>query len=490
MLFNSIDFAIFFPIVFILYWIVAKNLTIRNLLLLIASYIFYGWWDWRFLFLIAISTIVDFVVGQKIYQAENKSQKKFLLLISLAVNLGFLIYFKYTNFFIETFVDSFRLFGQKLEVSTLNIILPVGISFYTFQTLSYTIDIYRKQIGPTNNLLAFSAFVSFFPQLVAGPIERAKHLLPQFFTIHKFNYKLVKSGLLLMAFGLFKKMVIADRAAIYVNEVYNNVDDYGGVGYTYATILFAFQIYCDFSGYSDIAIGLGRTMGFDLMKNFDRPYISKSLSEFWRRWHISLSTWFRDYLYIPLGGSRKSELRTYTNIFTVFVVSGLWHGAAMTFIIWGAIHGLILMLEKGTFKLRKSLFIRLGLLKPSFSNHLFFGIIIFFIVCITWIFFRANTLNDSFVILNGIFNNFNAGDIFDKKMYLIGFKSNEFIVIVCSILLLFIFEYFHFNKNMVKFLNNQSIVFRWLIYLGIVLVIVIFGVYGDRNIQEFIYFQF
>jgi len=268
------------------------------------------------------------------------------LLVSLLVNLGFLVYFKYTNFFIDTFVSSFKLFGENLEISTLNIILPVGISFYTFQTLSYTIDIYRKQLKPTKDALSFFTFVAFFPQLVAGPIERASHLLPQFYKTYKFNYKQVKSGLLLVAFGLFKKMVIADRLAILVNQVYNNPTDHGGLDLIIATVFFAFQIYCDFSGYSDIAIGLARTMGFDLMKNFDSPYFSKSITEFWRRWHISLSTWFRDYVYIPLGGSRKGTYRTYANLFIVFFVSGLWHGAAITFVIWGAIHGLIIVLEK------------------------------------------------------------------------------------------------------------------------------------------------
>ncbi|MFD2917033.1 MBOAT family O-acyltransferase [Psychroserpens luteus] len=490
MLFNSLDFAIFFPVIFVLYWLVTSNLTLRNILILAASYVFYGWWDWRFLFLIAISTLVDFYVGKQIYNTENATKRKQLLFVSLFVNLGFLVYFKYTNFFIETFVDSFRLFGRELEVSTLNIILPVGISFYTFQTLSYTIDIYRKQLKPTNDLLAFGAFVSFFPQLVAGPIERASHLLPQFYKTYKFNYKLVKSGLLLMAFGLFKKMVIADRAALYVNEVYNNVDDYGGVGYLYATVLFAFQIYCDFSAYSDIAIGLGRTMGFDLMKNFDSPYISKSLTEFWRRWHISLSTWFRDYLYIPLGGSKKGKYRTYANIFIVFVVSGFWHGAAMTFIIWGAIHGVILMIEKGSFKIRKRVFKKLGLQKNNFSNHLFFSLIIFTIVCFAWVFFRANSLNDSYQIIHGLFNDINLGEIFKKETYLVGFKPNEFRVVSIAILLLFIFEHFHRKLNVVKMLNNEATIFRWSCYLTIVLSIVVFGIYGDRNIQEFIYFQF
>ncbi|WP_273275459.1 MBOAT family O-acyltransferase, partial [Maribacter polysiphoniae] len=346
MLFNSLDFAIFFPIFFIFYWLVAKNITLRNILILISSYLFYGWWEWRFLFLIVISSFVDFYVGNSLGKIEGIKQRKTLLYISLLVNLGFLFYFKYTNFFIDSFVESFKLFGKTLDVSTLNIILPVGISFYTFQTLSYTIDIYRRQLKPTNDPIAFFAFVAFFPQLVAGPIERASHLLPQFYKTHKFNYTQIKSGLLLIVFGLFKKMVIADRAALYVNEVYNNPGNYEGIETITATVLFAVQIYCDFSGYSDIAIGTARTLGFDLMKNFDSPYLSKSITEFWRRWHISLSTWFRDYVYIPLGGSRKGSYRTYANLFIVFLVSGLWHGAAITFVIWGAVHGTFIVAEK------------------------------------------------------------------------------------------------------------------------------------------------
>ncbi|WP_452230585.1 MULTISPECIES: MBOAT family O-acyltransferase [unclassified Lacinutrix] len=412
------------------------------------------------------------------------------MLVSLVINLGFLVYFKYTNFFIDTFVDSFRLFGTELEVSTLNIILPVGISFYTFQTLSYTIDIYRKQLEPTKDWLAFFSFVSFFPQLVAGPIERASHLLPQFYKTYKFNYNQVKSGLLLMAFGLFKKMVIADRAALYVNEVYNNTSDHDGVAFFYGTILFAFQIYCDFSGYSDIAIGIARTMGFDLMRNFDSPYFSKSITEFWRRWHISLSTWFRDYVYIPLGGSRKGKYRTYFNLFLVFLVSGLWHGAAMTFVIWGTIHGLIIVFEKATYNLKKPLFEKIGLGKSNYANNFFFSTITFFIVCFAWVFFRANSLQDSFDIISGIFFNFDFGEIFKKETYLIGFKVNEFRVIVFFILTLLLFEVLHRKYNLIKFLNHQGVVFRWSIYLMIVFTITIFGIYGDRAIQEFIYFQF
>ncbi|WP_055444108.1 MBOAT family O-acyltransferase [Lacinutrix himadriensis] len=489
MLFNSLDFAIFFPIVFVLYWLVAKNRNYRNILLLVSSYVFYGWWDWRFLLLIAFSSLVDFLIGQKIYNTDDKKKQKQYLLVSLVINLGFLVYFKYTNFFIDTFVDSFRLFGTELEVSTLNIILPVGISFYTFQTLSYTIDIYRKQLEPTKDWLAFFSFVSFFPQLVAGPIERASHLLPQFYKTYKFNYNQVKSGLLLMAFGLFKKMVIADRAALYVNEVYNNPGNYEGVETIMATVLFAFQIYCDFSGYSDIAIGAARTMGFDLMKNFDSPYFSKSITEFWRRWHISLSTWFRDYVYIPLGGSRKGKYRTYANLFIVFLVSGLWHGAAMTFVIWGVIHGIIIVFEKATYKMRIKMSNTLGLSSNSFSNKLFFVVITFVIVDFAWLFFRANSFADASIIIQNMFNN-NFHELFSADFYLIGLKENEFLVLIVSIIVLIAFELNHKKQNMINWLDKQSTILRWSTYVTIIVALTIFGVYGDDNVSEFLYFQF
>ena len=489
MLFNSLDFAIFFPIVFVLYWVVARHKLARNIHLLAASYFFYGWWDWRFLFLIIISSLVDYLVGYHLHQTEDKGRRKFLLGISLLVNLGFLVYFKYTNFFIETFVDSFRLFGKTLEVSTLNIVLPVGISFYTFQTLSYTIDIYRKQLQPTRDFVAFFTFVAFFPQLVAGPIERASHLLPQFSKIYKFNYRLVKSGLLLMAFGLFKKMVIADRLAVLVNQVYNNPLEYHGYEVIVATVFFAFQIYCDFSGYSDIAIGLARTMGFDLMKNFDSPYFSKSITEFWRRWHISLSTWFRDYVYIPLGGNRRGKSRTYLNLFLVFLVSGLWHGAAMTFVIWGAIHGLIVMLEKALYPVRARIYNTLGIRKDSFSNKLIFCGITFSIVCLSWIFFRANSLSDALLIVRSSFvanyEGINYGGLFK-----LGLDASEFWVAITAIAVLLLFDIFHKRKSAAKWLAAQNAVFRYAVYVGIVFVILIYGVYGDMAPQDFIYFQF
>jgi len=487
MLFNSIDFAIFFPIVFVLYWLVAKNLTLRNALILGSSYFFYGWWDVKFLLLIILSSFVDFIVGKSIGKQTNR--KKNLLFASLFVNLGLLFYFKYTNFLIQSFVDSFTFFGGKIEVSTLNIILPVGISFYTFQTLSYTIDIYRNKLKPTKNWLAFFSFVAFFPQLVAGPIERASHLLPQFYKTYKFNYNQVKSGLLLVAFGLFKKMIIADRAAILVNQVYNNSTDYNGVETIIATILFAFQIYCDFSGYSDIAIGISRTLGFDLMKNFDSPYFSKSITEFWRRWHISLSTWFRDYVYIPLGGSKKGKNRTYVNLFIVFIVSGLWHGAAITFLIWGVIHGFIIVLEKATKNLRVNIYSKLGLIKNSISYKILFSLITFTIVSFAWIFFRANNFKDAMHIVNGLFEN-NYIILFTSNLYKLGLIRSELIILAISIISLLIFEILNRRNNIQVILNRQPMFFRWITYLLIVFVLIIFGIYGDNDTSQFIYFQF
>lgn len=479
MLFNSLDFAIFSPIFFVLYWIVAKKLTVRNVLILAGSYLFYGWWDWRFLFLIIFSSFVDFTIGQKIFNATSKKVKKRYLLVSLLVNLGLLAYFKYTNFFIDSFINSFRLFGAELDSFSLNIILPVGISFYTFQTLSYTIDIYRDRLKPTKNWLAFFSFVAFFPQLVAGPIERASHLLPQFFKTYKFNYDQVKSGLLLMAFGLFKKMVIADRLAILVNEVYNSPTEYSGMALIIATVFFAFQIYCDFSGYSDIAIGIARTLGFDLMKNFDAPYFARSITDFWRRWHISLSTWFRDYVYIPLGGSRKGEYRVYLNLFIVFVVSGLWHGAAITFIIWGAIHGIIIVAEKAM--ANHNMVIK----RDRFFPAALFTLFTFGIVCFAWIFFRANSFGDSSYIMKNLFDFDNF-----KGWYDLGLPKHEFLLSIIVILLLLIFDAIHRKYNGLKQLNKLHFILRQGIYVIIVFSIIIFGIYGDDSVSEFIYFQF
>ena len=341
MLFNSIDFAIFLPIVFILYWFVTnKNLKLQNFLMVAASYLFYGWWDWRFLSLILFSTIVDYTVGQKLRNEENQLKRKALLWTSILVNLGFLGFFKYYNFFLDNFITAFSFFGTEIKANSLNIILPVGISFYTFQTLSYTIDIYKRKLEPTKDFIAFSAFVSFFPQLVAGPIERATNLLPQFYNKRTFDYSKATDGMRQILWGLFKKIVVADNCAEFANQIFNNSADMNGSTLILGALFFTFQIYGDFSGYSDIAIGTSRLFGFNLMRNFAFPYFSRDIAEFWRRWHISLSTWFRDYLYIPLGGSRGGTLMKVRNTFIIFIVSGFWHGANWTFIVWGALNAI------------------------------------------------------------------------------------------------------------------------------------------------------
>ena len=483
MLFNSVDFLVYFPIVFFLYWVFSRQLQARNIFLIIASYFFYGWWDWRFLLLITISSLTDFLLGQLIYKSAKPRTRKAFLILSLLINLGSLCYFKYSNFFIASFIDAFSLFGRDIEVNTLNIILPVGISFYTFQTLSYTIDIYRRQLIPTKNPFAFFAFVSFFPQLVAGPIERASHLLPQFEKVYSYNYSRIRDGLLLAGWGLFKKMVIADRLALLVNEVYNSPSDYTGMDFSLATLFFTFQIYCDFSGYSDIAIGLSRTMGFDLMKNFRSPYFSSSLTEFWRRWHISLSTWFRDYVYIPLGGSRKGPSRTYINLFLVFVISGLWHGAGLNYIIWGAIHGLFIVSEKALSLVKFSKSYKVGNILLVITKCFRIGFT-FFVVLIAWVFFRASNLDESLIVLEGIFS-FSHGNAIDT----LGMSLMNVNLSFSLILMLLTIEYLNTKINLKKLVLGWPMVPRWSIYIIIIISIIVLGVYGGES-PEFIYFQF
>jgi D-alanyl-lipoteichoic acid acyltransferase DltB (MBOAT superfamily) len=477
MFFNSIDFAIFLPIVFTIYWLL-RTKGQRNILIVTASYLFYGWWDWKFLSLILFSTIVDFFIGLKLKNEDHIVKRRALLWVSIFVNIGLLGFFKYYNFFLDNFVTAFSFFGLKINASSLNIILPVGISFYTFQTLSYTIDIFKRKMSPTKNFIAFSAFVSFFPQLVAGPIERACHLLPQFYEKKQFKYLNFTEGLKQILWGLFKKIVIADRLAIVVNEIYNNPNEYHGFTLIFGTVLFAFQIYCDFSGYSQIAIGTSKLFGFDLMKNFNMPYLSSSLSEFWRRWHISLSTWFRDYLYIPLGGNRKPKLRIYLNILLVFIISGFWHGAKWTFIIWGAIHGIILILE--------IIFNKVKLPSNKLLNS--FKIIrVFIIVCLGWIFFRANNLNDAVHILSEIFN-FSNYHISQLSLYVIPVAKNS--VFATDILLSLFFTTLLIT---IEFLNQGNkfdkinFKYRLPIYILTIWSIFIFGAF-EKN--DFLYFQF
>lgn len=397
MLFNSIDFAVFLPIVFAIYWAIPKEkIRQQNFILLAASYVFYGWWDWRFLSLIIFSSFVDFVVGLAMHREQVQLRRKCLLLTSLFVNLGLLGFFKYYNFFAASFVSAFTFFGIPFEASRLSIILPVGISFYTFQTLSYTIDIYRKKLEPTTKPINFFAFVSFFPQLVAGPIERAANLLPQFSRPREFNQSHAVDGLRQILWGLFKKIVIADNCAVLVNLVFANYTEYSASTLLLAAVLFAFQIYGDFSGYSDIATGTARLFGFNLMQNFAFPYFSRDIAEFWRRWHISLSSWFRDYLYFPLGGSKGGEWKTIRNTFAIFLVSGFWHGANWTFVVWGLLHALYFLPLRILKKNRHNLTaIDKDRVLPSFREVVSI-VSTFFLVVIAWIFFRAESVSTAF----------------------------------------------------------------------------------------------
>jgi len=405
MLFNSIDFAVFLPIVFILYWCVTnKNIKHQNILIVIASYLFYGWWDWRFLFLIAFSTVIDYTVGSYMEKENNRLKRKALLWTSILVNLGLLGFFKYYNFFLDNFVTAFSFFGSEMHASSLNIILPVGISFYTFQTLSYSIDIYRKKLKPTKDFIAFAAFVSFFPQLVAGPIERATNLLPQFYKKRHFNYSKAVDGLRQILWGLFKKMVIADNCAVFVNTIFDSHQDYSASTLLLGAIFFAFQIYGDFSGYSDIAIGTARLFGFNLMQNFAFPYFSRDIAEFWRRWHISLSTWFRDYLYIPLGGSRGSKLKVVRNVFIIFIVSGFWHGANWTFIVWGALNAIYFLPLLLTNKNRNHLQVVAYNKKSPSLNSILSMLFTFTLTIFAWIFFRAENITHALQYIKGILN--------------------------------------------------------------------------------------
>lgn len=476
MLFNTIDFAIFMPIVFLLYWFVFnKSLRVQNLFLIFASYFFYACWDWRFLSLILISSTVDFIVGKQLLKEKKQQNRKYLLITSLIVNLGILGFFKYYNFFLDSFQEVFKLFGSDFQASTLKILLPVGISFYTFQTLSYTIDVYRNKILPTSNPVSFFAFVSFFPQLVAGPIERAGNLLPQFEKDRTLDYANGVNGLRLILLGLFKKMVIADNCAKAVNELFQYYPEQSGSTLFFGAFFFAFQIYGDFSGYTDIAIGCSKLLGFELMPNFKTPYLSRNLGEFWRRWHISLSTWFRDYVYIPLGGSRVSKLKIVRNIFVVFLLSGLWHGANWTFVIWGIIHALCFLplILLGWNSEYKDIPDENRLL-PSFKT--FFQILItFLIVMFAWVFFRAENLSHALQYLNGIF---------DSSLFSMPQVSRGLILLLFGFMALEWFQRKREHLLDIDFIGSRIV--RVTIYYAIAFCIFYFA----GNTEPFIYFQF
>ncbi|WP_396632592.1 MBOAT family O-acyltransferase [Maribacter sp. R86514] len=482
MFFNSIDFAIFLPIVFILYWFVTnKNLRLQNFLIVAASYLFYGWWDWRFLSLILFSTIVDYLIGRKLRVEQNEIKRKVLLWTSILVNLGFLGFFKYYNFFLDNFITAFSFFGTEIKSNSLNIILPVGISFYTFQTLSYTIDVYKGKLAPTKDFIAFSAFVSFFPQLVAGPIERATHLLPQFYKKRSFDYVKAVDGARQILWGLFKKVVIADNCAIYANLIFNDSIEYSGSTHVLGALFFTFQIYCDFSGYSDIAIGTSRLFGFDLMRNFNFPYFSRDIAEFWRRWHISLSTWFRDYLYIPLGGSRGGTWMKIRNTFIIFIVSGFWHGANWTFIVWGALNAIYFLPLLLTKNNRNNIeTVALGRNFPNIKE-LSYMLLTFSLTVLSWIFFRANNINHAVSYIS---------EIFSASLLTIPEFENTTGALI-TILLVMVFTLIEWiGRDGQYALDNLGLKWkrplRYIMYYAII--IAIFWFAGKE--QQFIYFQF
>lgn len=494
MLFNSITFLLFLLIVFLLYWYAFNNnLKTQNFFILVCSYIFYGWWDWRFLLLIVFTSFCSWLSGlliqnrrltdQSIDMAESRMYCKWVVGINIVLNLIILGFFKYYNFFVDNLVDAFAEVGINLQVSTLKIILPVGISFYTFQALSYSIDVYRKQIAPTRDVISFFAYISFFPQLVAGPIERATHLLPQFYYPRTFNYANAVDGLRQILWGFFKKVVVADNCAILVNSIFENQEIANGSTLLLGAILFTFQIYGDFSGYSDIALGTARLFGFDLMRNFNVPYFSRDIAEFWRRWHISLNTWFRDYIYIPLGGSRGGKLKTARNTLIIFIVSGFWHGANWTYIIWGVYHGLLFLPLILLGKNRKYTgAISPNRILPSFTEFRQM-IVTFVIVMIGWIIFRATDIHSAMIFLKGIcspslFTLPNTKDL----------GIGNFIPFGCFIFIgiMLLIEWIQRNKAHGLDIDIPSPIYRWMVY--VFLIMCIFFLQGVQ--ETFIYFQF
>ena len=478
MLFNSIEFLIFLPTTFILYWLLNDKIKWQNLFILAVSYVFYGWWDLRFLSLIVLSSAVDYSIGICLNQSEKPSQRKLLLMASLAVNLGLLGFFKYYNFFVDSFVDAFSALGIHLNTSSLNIILPVGISFYTFQTLSYTIDIYRKKMQPTTDAVAFFAYVSFFPQLVAGPIERASNLLPQFFEKRMISPALISDGLRQILWGMFKKIVIADNCAVIVDAVFSDYGAHNSTTLIIAAILFAFQIYGDFSGYSDIAIGTAKLFGFRLMTNFSVPYFSRDIAEFWRRWHISLSSWFRDYLYIPLGGSRGGLRMQLRNVFAIFIVSGFWHGANWTFIVWGALNALLFLplLVRGTNR-KYTKIVAENRYLPTI-REVGQMLTTFLLTVILWVFFRSDSVSDSFYYLQKIVSGTFSSNIYMKK---------DVLLLVPLIGIMLSIEWLNRDKSHQLNIQRFSPVIRHTIYVFLLALIYFFGKY---NSNTFIYFQF
>lgn len=488
MLFNSIQFLIFFPIVVMLYFLISHKY--RWILLLIVSYYFYMSWNPKYLILILTSTVITYISGLSIGKTVNPIRKKFYLILCLFSNLLILFVFKYYNFSVGILMQLFGFFNLEQKIPYLDFLLPVGISFYTFQALSYVLDVYRGVIKPEKHFGIYALFVSFFPQLVAGPIERSENLLPQFKKSFNFDYNRITDGLKLMAWGFFKKVVVADRLAVIVNNVYNDVHNFSGLNLIIATIFFGIQIYCDFSAYSDIAIGAAQIMGYDLMDNFKRPYYSKTVAEFWRRWHISLSTWFKDYVYISLGGNRVSKYRIFVNLFIVFIISGLWHGASWNFIIWGALHGSYIVMGQLTQPFRLIIHNKWGFEKYSKIHKYLRIFIVYFLVNFAWIFFRANSFQDAIYVVTNLFTGWDELSTFsDIKGIIKQLGVTEIRLLYCFISIT-ILEGFHLiqrHGSIRHMLKRKPTIFRWTIYISLILVIIFYGEFGASN---FLYFQF
>lgn len=484
MIFNSIEFAIFLPIVFILYWFVFnRNLKLQNLFVVLASYVFYGWWDYKFLILIAFTSLCSWISGILIKKYRDKGKdmlSKWISISNIVVNLTILGVFKYYNFFVQSFADVFL--NGNSETLLLNVILPVGVSFYTFQALSYSIDVYRNKIEPTKDVVEFFAFVSFFPQLVAGPIERATNLLPQFSKKREFDYAQAVDGCRQILWGLFKKIAVADRCAVIVEDVFSTYQSQPGSTLLLGAIMFTFQIYGDFSGYSDIAIGTSKLFGIKLMRNFNVPYFSRDIAEFWRRWHISLTTWFRDYIYIPLGGSRCSKIKAIRNTFIIFLVSGLWHGANWTFLIWGAYHAFLFIPLLVFNKNRKyKEVVACDRKFPTFGELVRIAVT-FFLVVIGWVIFRAESASQAWEYICGIFQ-VETVQIAYKFLSIPSAKLTT-----VTIIIMMIFEWINRSNMHGLCLDKvKSQLVRYVIYISIIFILMVFYV-GEPS--QFIYFQF
>lgn len=498
MLFNSIEFLIFFPAVMLVYFVIPKK--IKNLWLLVASYYFYICWNAKYALLILSSTIITYASGLLIEKAKNSSYKmttqtvlkKWVAAGSLVINLGILFYFKYFNFAVTSLSTVFARIHIQLNVPVFDIILPVGISFYTFQALSYTMDVYRDEIYAEKNFFRYALFVSFFPQLVAGPIERPKNLLKQLAVPKKFCFEDAREGLLLMLWGYFLKIVLADRIAIFVDTVYGEFSTYQGSYLIVATILFAFQIYCDFAGYSTIAMGAAKVLGIKLMENFDAPYLSTSVAEFWRRWHISLTSWFKDYLYIPLGGSRRGNIRKYINKMIVFLVSGLWHGASFSFVVWGGLNGLYQIIGEILQPIRDKMVSVLHLHRESYGHKLIQIVGTFALVDFSWIFFRANDCKEALEIVKHMITVKNPWVLFDGSLYGCGLDEKNFRLMLLGIVILLLADFCKRKGIQIrKVVVEQDYWFRWLFFTLVISAIFTFGILGpDYNEANFIYFQF